>query len=391
MNIRSITNENCCGCTACESVCPKLAIAMNADIQGFIYPKVNGEKCIDCGLCLKVCNAKNSYKSDVVDSYAVKNTCKEILKKSSSGGISDAIARNCINNSGSVYGVIYDEEYRVVTARLTNYSDLEKLYGSKYVQTDPQKTFISVHDDLLAEKKVVYFGTSCHIAGLLSYLDEKKCDRRNLTTVDLICHGTPSPSVFSDYIAWLRKNKNFQRFQFRTKAKPWGYGSRNFGCTITYKNMISVNTKTLVDTLKSRVFLKLFFSNNCLRPKCYDCEYTDKRPADITIADYWGCVDEEPEFFSEDGVSAVIAYTEKGRNLIESLPSVEYIHSALGKIQKKQGMMHESAQKADTYNEFWKMYISRGFMPVAKKYGGYSVKSRFKKFLLDILTRGKNQ
>lgn len=391
MNIGNITNEMCCGCTACRSVCPKTAIVMSEDIQGFIYPMVNTEKCVNCGLCLKVCRAEIKYKSEAVDSYAVKNTNKSILKKSSSGGISDAIARNCIANGGVAYGVVYDEEYRVITARLISYDDLEKLYGSKYVQTDPRDTFISVYNDLLEKKEVVYFGTSCHIAGLLSYLDAKKCDRKNLSTVDLICHGTPSPKVFADYIAWLKKDRNFQRFQFRTKAKPWGYGSKNFGCTITSTTIVSAKAKTLVDTLKSRVYLKLFFSNNCLRPKCYDCQYTDKRPADITIADYWGCDDEEPEFFSEDGVSAVIANTEKGRDLIESLPSVEYIHSALDKIQRKQDMMHGSAPKAETYDDFWNMYISRGFMPVAKKYGGYSIKARCKRFLRDMLTRGNKE
>lgn len=391
MNIRNVTKENCCGCTACKSVCPKSAIAMVEDIQGFIYPAVNPEKCVDCGLCLKVCNAEITYKSEVVDSYAVKNTSREILKKSSSGGISDAIARNCIINGGIVYGVIYDDEYRVTTARLTSFDDLEKLYGSKYVQSNPQDTFISVYNDLLAEKEVVYFGTSCHIAGLLSYLDAKKTDRKKLITVDLICHGTPSPGIFADYIAWLKKDRKFQRFQFRTKAKPWGYGSKNFGCTITSAAMISAKSKTSVDTFKSRVFLNLFFSNNCLRPKCYDCRYTDKKPADITIADYWGCADEEPEFFSEDGVSAVIANTEKGKNLVESLPAVEYIHSALDKIQKRQGMMHGAAPKADTYDEFWKLYISHGFTAIAKKYGGYSIKTRCKRVLRNMLTKGRNK
>ena len=227
--IGQIKKEDCCGCTACMSVCPKSAISMQEDEQGFIYPSIDGAKCVDCGLCLKVCNAAISYKADVVDSYAVKNSNKEILKKSTSGGISDAIARKCITNGGVVYGVIYDEDYKVVTARLSSEGDLEKLYGSKYVQTNPMSTFISAYEDLNAGKEVVYFGTSCHVAGLLSYLDAKKCNRERLTTVDLICHGTPSPKVFADYIDWLKEDKGFQSFQFRTKTKPWGYGSKNFG------------------------------------------------------------------------------------------------------------------------------------------------------------------
>lgn len=378
--IESLSKEKCCGCSACEAVCPKKAIIMSSDEQGFLYPTVDHEECVSCGLCLKVCTAKSVVNAGVVASYAAINRNDDVLKESSSGGVSNAIARYVVANSGVVYGVVYDSEFKVVTQRLDTVESLNRLYGSKYVQTNPKDSFRNVYKDLLGGHLVVYFGTSCHVAGLLAYLREKKVDQSKLITVDLICHGVPSPKLFGDYIAWLNRSGRLVKFDFRTKSKPWGYGSKNYGCRITYRSILGRRHVKKVDTLKARVFLNLFFSNTCLRPYCYDCPYAAvEKPADITIADFWGCKEEEPDAFTEKGVSAVLAHTEKGKKLIETLPDLEWKETTIDKIAKKQAMTKASTPKSTSYDRFWSDYYANGFKYIASKYGKYNAKEWLRK------------
>lgn len=373
MDISQVSKENCSGCSACVSICPQKALSLKADEQGFLYPFIEEEKCINCGFCMKVHNGIEciAHREDIV-CYAAKNRNVDTLKKSSSGGISAAIAKQFIDDGGVVFGVIYDENYNVVTRRLNSLEELESLYGSKYVQTDLKDTLVECYKDLCNGLKVAFFGTSCHISGLLSFLSAKKCDTSKLLTIDLICHGVPSPLLFRDYVNWLKENPYFYRYDFRTKYKPWGYGSRNFGCAITYKK--KNRYRVVIDSVKSRVPLNVFFSNNCLRPHCYNCPYIGiDKPADITIADFWGCNQEEPDFFSESGVSAVIVHSDKARLVLSENPSIEIKETTSDKICKKQGNLHFASKKAASYDLFWKQYKSKGFKAVARKYGGYNL------------------
>lgn len=369
MNVESIEKDMCCGCTGCLSVCPRNAISMRADEEGFLYPQINQSVCIDCGLCVKVCTQKHDIKRGTIKAYAAKNNQETVLKKSSSGGASHALCSEVIRLGGIVYGVAYDNNYYVIISSAETIDECDKFYGSKYVAADPCMTFIGVKQNLIQGKTVLYFATSCVIAGLLSYLKCSNISTENLYTVDLICHGVPSPKIFADYIQWL--GKGLKKFDFRTKNKPWGYGSKNFGCTITTKS-----DKKYIDTVKARVFLQLFFSNNCLRPHCHNCQFcgTDK-PADLTIADYWGCKEEEPSFFSESGVSAVLVHSEKGIELLNKANELDLIESSIDKIKKKQGNLQKPSPIASTRAEFWRLYNEKGFVNLAKTYGDYSIKA----------------
>lgn len=231
MNIESIIKKECSGCSGCLSVCPKNAIIMTPDDEGFLYPKVDSALCIDCGLCNKVCKEKLVIKKTTIKSYAAKNKNSEVLRNSSSGGVSHALCSEVIQSGGIVYGVAYDNNYYVIISSAETIDECDKFYGSKYVAPDPCMTFIGVKQNLIQGKTVLYFATSCVIAGLLSYLKCSNISTENLYTVDLICHGVPSPKIFADYIQWL--GKGIKKFDFRTKNKPLGYGSKNFGCTIT--------------------------------------------------------------------------------------------------------------------------------------------------------------
>ena len=379
-NVSKITKEECCGCSGCFAICPKNAITMQTDKEGFLYPSVDSKACIDCGLCVNVCEEKFNYKTATINAYAGKNKNDAVLKKSSSGGVSHALCAEIIRRKGVVYGVVYDNKYRVIVTRAEDAESCDAFYGSKYVQADPHDSFRMVKVDLKNGKDVLYFGTSCYIAGLLSYLTTAKVKLDNLYTVDLICHGVPSPKVFADYIKWL--GDRMEKFEFRTKNKPWGYGSKNFGCTIT-----TIDGKQHTDTLKSRVFLNIFFSNNCLRPHCHNCEFCGiQKPADITIADYWGCKDEEPEFFTEKGVSAILVHSEKGNQLLHAADELELKKTSIEKIEKKQGNLHHPSRKNPQKNVFWNDYFNNiDFSYIAKKYGNYKIKARLKRWVKNIL------
>ena len=384
-NVSNIKKEECCGCTGCKAICPKKAIIMKSDNEGFLYPEVNDE-CINCGLCLKVCKNKFNIIKDKANTkvYAAKNKSDEVLKKSSSGGISNALCEYFIKNHGVVYGVIYDENNDVIMQREENIDDIEKLYGSKYVSANPGDTFTEVYDDLKNDKLVLFIATSCIVSGLKSYLKIKNCNMDKLYTVDLICHGTPSPKLFKDYINYLENKYDFDHFEFRTKTHPWGYGSKNFGCTIHMKD-----GKTQIDTIDSKLYLKLFFSNYALRPHCHNCEFTSiDKPSDLTIADYWGLKEEHPDFFDEKGVSAVITHTNKAVELIEKLDNIIYIESSIEKVSKKQANLDHPSPIKDDRDEFWNLYYNKGFKAVCKKYANLNIKDitkfKIKKTLIKL-------
>lgn len=379
-SIKDVKKEECCGCTGCYAVCPKNAIVMKRDFEGFLYPKIDEKKCINCGLCLKVCREKyNSLDEQIVKVYAAKNNDLNILKKSSSGGISYALCKHFIDMDGIVYGTIYDRNNKVIIEREDNIDGLEKIFGSKYVQSDPMNSYRQVLEDLNCNKKVLFISTSCYVAGLKSYLNYKKISQDNLFTVDLVCHGTPSPKLFEDYINYLKSKYDFDSFEFRTKFHPWGYGSKNFGCTIHLKN-----GKTIVDSIDARLYLNIFFSNYALRPSCHNCKFTKvDKPADITIADYWGLKNEHPDFFDERGVSAVITHNKKGDLLLKSL-DIAYIQSDIEKVIKKQPNLENPSPVKSGRDEFWRTYDKEGFIGIKKKYFNVSFKTKIKMILQKI-------
>ncbi len=385
-SILSVKEEECCGCSACKSICPKKAIAMKPNSEGFDYPKVN-DNCINCGLCLKVCKNKTNFieSNQNLKVYAAKNKDINILKKSSSGGISRALCDYFIKNKGIVYGVIYNENNEVIVEREESEKDLEKLYGSKYVWANPCDTFEQVYNDLKNSKKVLFIATSCFVAGLKSFLNLKKCDIDNLFTVDLVCHGTPSPLLFKDYIQYLEDKYDFDHFEFRTKYHPWGYGSKNYGCTIYKKDGTSI-----VDTIDSRLYLQIFFSDYALRPHCHNCEFASiNKPSEITIADYWGLKDEHPDFFDENGVSAVITHNKKGEQLIKELDNICYIESTIEKVSKKQANLNHPCPIREDRNEFWNLYYKKGFKSICKKYTDLNFKRKLKINIKKILIKMK--
>lgn len=365
MTIVDILKENCCGCTACYAVCGVHAIRMVRDDQGFQYPEIDNDKCVKCGLCYYVCPSNEPHNNMPIECYAAKLKDVHSLLKSTSGGLGHALAQYVVSAGGIAYGVICEDTSKIVTQRIVDLADLDRLRGSKYVQTDPRNTFNEVLQDLKVGKKVVYFGTSCHIDGLLLFLMKKKVDIRNLLTVDLICHGVPSPMLFEEYIAYISKRRKVRDYLFRTKANGWNGHVHQ---------IIYMDGSREKNTRRVNAFMQLFFSNNCLRPNCYYCNYAGKgRAADITIADYWGIQQSHPEFYDRNGVSLVLINTEKGMRVFKLLYDIEYIETSYEDACRKQANQFAPSKKSGSYDNFWMDYKTYGFEYILKKYTDISI------------------
>lgn len=311
-NISGIGNK-CYGCGSCEQKCPVNCITVEENHEGFIYPIVNSEKCIECKICINSCPVINVDKiknKNTIKQYAVINNDRKRLLNSASGGMSDVVAYYIIDNGGVVYGAAYDAKLKVKHIRVDNKKDLYRIQSSKYVQSDTRNIYNFVKKDLRDDKVVLFTGTPCQIAGLYAFLGDKNND--NLYTLDIICHGVPSPKFFEKYINYIehKLNEKVIFYNFRDKSKK-GWGTQY---------LLKTKTKTKTKTLALDKYGSHFMKGDCYRESCYKCQFANiKRPGDITTGDFWGVYSVYPDFASRDGVSSVIINNRKGEKLFESI------------------------------------------------------------------------
>lgn len=309
--INILENSLCSGCHACAIVCPNQCIQMTSDDEGFWYPQVDNEKCIDCGLCEKVCPIIHKWNPDAnrsATSMAAINNDEEIRHYSSSGGIFTLIAEAILNRGGVVFGAAFADDFKSVHhICVDNYDDLNLLRGSKYVQSCIGDTYKQTKDYLDSGRIVLFTGTPCQIGGLNSYLRKPYV---NLYTQDIICHGVPSPMVWKKYVELRERNaeSSTKRISFRHKK----YGWKTFSVLFEFSN----NTEYEMN-LREDPFMRAFLSNSCLRPSCYDCSFKGiERQSDITLADFWGIENVLPDMDDDKGTSLVLVHSKKGEELI---------------------------------------------------------------------------
>ena len=385
MAIELYKNKNeCCGCTACMNICPKNAIKMEEDEEGFLYPKVDKELCVECGLCKKVCAFQNGYNIDSrlnnIEVYATKNKSDEIRKISSSGGMFYELAKKTLKENGVVYGVIFDKEFHAKHSRADNIEDIKKMMGSKYSQSELGKTYLNIKKDLLEGKKVLFTGTPCQVAGLNKFLDN--VDKSNLMLVDLICHGTPSPKLFKDYIKFLEKvkGKKVTGYYHRSKINGW----------IQTEAVSFNNGKLEYKSRLSQTWRRIFYTDLALRLTCYNCKYTNtKRAGDITIGDFWGIELYDSEFADNKGISLMIINTLKGQRFFNSISNnliiqKREINEAINKNPQLKEPIKILSEKREI---FWNDYKIKGFKYIANKYGGYNNIGKFINIIKIILKR----
>ena len=383
-NIELIPIEGCSGCTACSHICPTVAIEMKADSQGFKYPQVNQDKCIFCSKCIAVCPySKEILHQPNKDAFAVKNNEKTDQVTSTSGGFASALTRNVLEQGGKVFGVILTDNFEIKTVLADNIQTAEAFKGSKYVQTDLGDTFTEIANFLNQGMKVAFFGTSCHVDGLLHFLELKRVNCDKLVTVDFLCHGVPSPVLFKQYCDYASRYRKLTTYLFRTKANGWGTGSNRFAPTLVY------GKRKETDTPLARAWIDLFFSNNCLRPHCYQCPYASaqKRSADMTMADFWGLKNVLPDFFDTDGVSLVLVNTTKGLTTFNALQNIITKTCSLESSVRRQTNFFCPSNKPLSYEKFWEDYNIKGFSYIIHNYTRYNIKGQLKYAVKKILRK----
>jgi len=310
----AINNKaDCCGCSACEQVCPVKCISMESDSEGFLYPKTDEKACTGCGLCKKVCPILNSasVSSSLQKAHAAYNKNEEQRLASSSGGIFSLLAKQAIMESGLVFGAAFSNDFRKVEhISCKTLEELEKLRGSKYLQSDKQDSYKQAEHALNDGKLVLYSGTPCEIEGLKKYLREP---HENLLTLDLICHGVPSPKLWSKYAVFREHEAgaSISKAFFRNKY----YGWRKYSLLLEFSD----KTKRL-EPLNKDPYMQMFLQDFCLRPSCYDCKFKKKqRESDITLADFWGSSGIVPEMDDDKGLSLVIVHSKKGESFFNRI------------------------------------------------------------------------
>ncbi len=370
--------KNCCNCTACMNICPKQAITIKPDEDGFSFPEIDRDLCIECGLCNKVCAFQNvpiTGKAPI-STYVAINKDRHVLSSSASGGIFGALASIILEKNGVVYGCAYNDKMEPEHISIDNQSDMKKIQGSKYVQSDINTTYTEAKKYLKSGRWVLFTGTPCQIAGLKSFLGK---DYGNLITADIICHGVPSADFFKGYIQYLEDKLKGEiiDFKFRDKSNGWGLRGK-----VVYEKQGKVLQKTIqpIDSYYYSYFLK----GDIYRENCYECKYAcGSREGDITMGDYWGVENAHPKIETKKGVSVLLVNSQKGIMLIDELTKyLDLTESTFEQARVQNGQLNSPTSKSIRREAILKVWGEGGYKAVADEYYRNNKKQI-------ILSRGK--
>lgn len=356
LNMIQINDKHdCCGCTACSSICGRKAIEMKSDEEGFLYPKLNFSRCIDCHICEQVCPiiSRDKQISDSTPKkvLAVRNKNNNTLLTSSSGGAFAVISEYLLSKNSNIYGAEYANDYTVIHKRETSLEGIKKFRGSKYVQSNICGIYNEIRTLLISGQSVLFSGTPCQVEGLKLFLRKPY---ENLFTVDILCHGVASPKIFSDYIKFVKKHSigHLKSIFMKDKTFGWGYQETR----LYYQD-----GSTEFNSPLSRLWNKMYYDHICNRPSCHNCRFTNlKRSGDISLGDFWGIENSHKNFHSNLGVSLLMINTIKGNRLWECIKdSFEYIES--NTTECMQPVLKYSRPEPSDRDMFWIEYKIKGF------------------------------
>ena len=301
------TKERCNGCHACYNACPVHAISMQRDEEGFLYPVINPERCISCAKCDKVCPILNMPDNNPLDeAYACYAKDPTEHQSSSSGGAFAVFAREVLKRGGIVCGAAFSRDQDVRHILIDQVSELPQIKGTKYVQSTIGDVYRSVKENLEAGREVLFSGTPCQVAGLKSFLG-KEYD--NLLTMDLVCHGVPSPNIWDKYLQEISSGEKLTEVTFRNKTKGISH------ITLDYH---TESGRLIQENYSDSLYIKGFIQNLYVRPSCFCCPFKGvKRCSDITIGDYWSAKEYHKEIVNDYGVSVMLIHSDCGRQWLD--------------------------------------------------------------------------
>ncbi len=308
--------EICTGCTACANICPNQCIEMTKDENGFAYPQItNPSACIECGQCEKICPVLNNeaFNKELPIAYAAFSKDENMRMDSSSGGIFTELASYIIEQGGVVYGAAYDEKFNVRHFCAESVAELSKLRGAKYAESDLGNSFAEIISRLHNGQKVLFSGTPCQVAGLKALAG----DAENLFCADFVCHGVPSPMAWQSYVKHRADADSNGEYPsaINLRSKSTGWSRYQYSNLFEYKNGVSHSA-----TSGQSLFMKLFVGDYICRESCENCKFKGyNRVSDITLGDFWGIWDIDPQMDDNKGTSVILIQSEKGRTLWESI------------------------------------------------------------------------
>lgn len=364
----TITNDNnncitvgneCTGCMACVNVCPRGCIITVADKEGFLYPSINMEDCINCGLCLKMCQSCKEYKKRAISKGYI--ALGREYFDSSSGGVFFELAKEIINENGYVAGCIVDDTFKVKHILTNRVEDIKKMCGSKYVQSDITMIFKDIKKLVNEGKTVLFAGTPCQCSAISSFVGSKT---NSLYLVDLVCHGVPAPLMWERYIYQKCKKNNIslRNVFFREKNK--------YERTV-YKLILDGVNKSITIPGNKDPFLLQFIKENTYRESCYSCKYSnDRRVGDLTIGD---CASWKYylNFYPHLATSSVFVNSKKGEKLwnkcIEA-KRIDYCEMDYSREIRMNQALHRCSVRTQTRDDFYKDYYTMSEREFEKKY-----------------------
>lgn len=340
MNITTV--EHCAGCLACQAVCPKKCISTTHDAIGHVQPVVDSDICIDCSLCAKICPEITPLElSPMQQVYAAWDKNEEARKKSSSGGLATLISQQVIKEGGVVYGSAFQPPLNITHTRCDSIEALEKLRGSKYVQSDTGGCWKQLRADIKEGKKVLFIGTPCQVAAARRICKESEM----LYTIDLICHGVPSMEMIKKSLPASIDYAQIANITFRD--------STDFKIKILDNENKTIYTRPL----HKDWYLKGFFTALFYRDSCYNCKYAKgDRIGDITLGDFWGVKESVINTDTDNGISAVCVNTDKGGRLVESIHTqANIVERDVAEVKKENKQLNHPSKKSIRTNLFKKL------------------------------------
>ena len=374
---------DCCGCNACGDICGKNAIAFKTDNEGFWYPHVDKNLCIDCGLCDKVCPIQNKanhvkrYTEPIV--FAAYTKDEAIRLDSTSGGIHSMLAMKMYEKNAYVGGAVYNLDHSVSQIVDDNPERLPDIRSSKYLQSNAEGVYKDIRSLLIKGKIVFFCGCPCQIHALYNYLG-KNYD--NLVTCDFICRGVNSPKVFLKYMEMLEKLFDSRATEIKFKNKKWGW--HNFSLRVNFEN----GKEYCKDRYHDLFFIGYLQAGNFTRPSCYECHFKGfPQKADITLADFWGIEKVDPSMDQDKGTSLVMVNSDKGKELFDSIKDkIEWRQFTMADARAGNPAMDGSLSAAKPNREaFFNDLDKLPFEKVAAKYFPMpTMRKAFKKIISPV-------
>ena len=367
MNNLNLNLEKCCGCSSCSDACPQHAIEMVENEKGFLIPQINEDLCVNCGLCVEICDFKKDKYSEnnTTHAYSLVVNNKDVLEKSTSGGAFSVLSNAVFMQDGVVAGCVMEKDFTIHHVVTSDKTGRDKMRRSKYVQSDMSGIWQSMRKELETGRLVLFTGTPCQCAAVKSRFGNHY---ENLLVVDFLCHGVPNNKMFKEHVRFLEGKYNKKIFDYTFRDKRYGWNGTN-------NNVLT--DKGWRSKWINQVSYQFFTSGLSLRDCCFGCPYRSQhRPSDITIADFWG-IEKLTHKKNHTGVSLVLTHSPKGEALLECAKKdcvlVEY---PFEKVESRIAI--SSAPKPKKYEQFWDIYGKNGYEGLVKVFFDNSYKNRIR-------------